>query len=72
MYQHPPTDQNEIKNNDGYMTRGVVSQLTDHNDICEVCDTGGDLLCCDFCNLVSRSVDHDSDSVSTLSLCPVV
>lgn len=26
--------------------------LTDHNDVCEVCDKGGDLLCCDFCNLV--------------------
>ncbi|CAM9215010.1 unnamed protein product [Sphacelaria rigidula] len=24
----------------------------DHNDICEVCDKGGPLLCCDFCNLV--------------------
>lgn len=26
---------------------------SDHNDICERCDSGGDLLCCDFCNLVS-------------------
>ncbi|CAM9267447.1 unnamed protein product, partial [Scytosiphon promiscuus] len=24
----------------------------DHNDICERCDKGGDLLCCDFCNVV--------------------
>lgn len=30
--------------------------MTDHNDICENCDSGGDLLCCDFCNLVSGSV----------------
>ena len=22
-----------------------------HNDRCEVCDEGGELLCCDFCNL---------------------
>ena len=24
----------------------------EHNDMCEVCVTGGDLLCCDTCNLV--------------------
>ncbi len=30
---------------------------TDHNDICEVCDSGGDLLCCDFCNLVSQTTN---------------
>ena len=24
----------------------------DHNEICEVCEKGGDLLCCDTCTLV--------------------
>ncbi|CAM9232770.1 unnamed protein product, partial [Discosporangium mesarthrocarpum] len=24
----------------------------DHNDICEKCNLGGELLCCDFCNIV--------------------
>ncbi len=24
----------------------------EHNEICDVCDTGGDLICCDTCNLV--------------------
>jgi len=26
--------------------------LNDHNDVCEVCATGGELLCCSTCNLV--------------------
>ncbi len=24
----------------------------DHNDVCQGCDAGGTLLCCDFCNVV--------------------
>ena len=24
----------------------------DHNEVCEVCERGGDLLCCDTCSLV--------------------
>ena len=24
----------------------------EHNEVCEVCDVGGDLLCCDTCSLV--------------------
>lgn len=24
----------------------------EHNEVCEICDAGGDLLCCDTCNLV--------------------
>ena len=26
----------------------------DHNDACVVCDTGGTLLCCDFCNIAQH------------------
>ena len=26
--------------------------LNEHNDLCEVCGTGGELLCCNTCNLV--------------------
>ena len=31
---------------------GLKKWTAAHNDRCEVCDKGGDLLCCDFCNLV--------------------
>ena len=26
----------------------------EHNDACVVCDTGGTLLCCDFCNIAQH------------------
>jgi hypothetical protein len=26
--------------------------VDEHNEVCEVCETGGDLLCCDTCSLV--------------------
>lgn len=29
-----------------------VSDDDEHNELCEVCDHGGNLLCCDACNLV--------------------
>jgi hypothetical protein len=28
------------------------TQVDEHNEVCEVCDKGGDLLCCDTCTLV--------------------
>lgn len=31
---------------------GRSNSIDDHNEICEVCDKGGDLLCCDTCTLV--------------------
>ena len=33
---------------------GLKKWTAAHNDRCEVCDKGGDLLCCDFCNLQER------------------
>ncbi len=30
----------------------IVAILSDHNDECEACDEPGDLICCDFCNMV--------------------
>ncbi|CAM9374070.1 unnamed protein product [Ectocarpus sp. 8 AP-2014] len=30
----------------------------DHNDLCEVCSHGGDLLCCDTCSLVFHTKCH--------------
>lgn len=31
---------------------GEVSSDDEHNESCEVCETGGDLVCCDTCSLV--------------------
>ena len=37
----------------------------EHNDLCEVCSVGGDILCCDFCNVVYHlgCLDMDTSSV---------
>lgn len=33
-------------------TKYTVKEGDDHNEVCEVCETGGELLCCDTCSLV--------------------
>lgn len=33
-------------------SRPSPARPQDHNDLCEVCSHGGDLLCCDTCSLV--------------------
>jgi hypothetical protein len=37
---------------DGNKTMELQDFLDQHNDLCEVCSQGGDLLCCNTCNLV--------------------
>ena len=32
--------------------RSKSNVIDEHNEVCEVCDTGGDLLCCETCTLV--------------------
>jgi len=32
--------------------KGIKYEDDDHNEVCEVCDVGGNLLCCDTCTLV--------------------
>ena len=35
-----------------FLTRVVQLSEDEHNEVCEVCDIGGNVLCCDFCSLV--------------------
>lgn len=37
---------------DKYLKRGLKKWNGDYNEVCEICDEGGDILLCDFCNLV--------------------
>lgn len=30
----------------------IRTSVDEHNEVCEVCEKGGDLLCCDTCTLV--------------------
>lgn len=51
----------------------VLSMIPDwHNDVCEICDEGGDLICCDTCNLCYHGscLDPPLESVPKLWLCP--
>lgn len=37
---------------DKYLKRGLKMWNGDYNEICEICDEGGNIILCDFCNLV--------------------
>lgn len=34
------------------VSNNSASSSDDHNEVCDVCEKGGDLLCCDTCSLV--------------------
>lgn len=42
----------EISDRYGTSKKARARQRDEHNEVCEVCETGGDLLCCETCTLV--------------------
>jgi hypothetical protein len=48
----PSTKKARIDDDDDDESMGSQSFLDQHNDLCELCNEGGDLLCCSTCNLV--------------------
>jgi hypothetical protein len=50
---HSSVDVTSAKDTTSSAKKGRRSNsIDDHNEVCEVCDKGGDLLCCDTCTLV--------------------
>jgi hypothetical protein len=50
---HSSVDVTSAKDTGNSAKKGRRSNsIDDHNEVCEVCDKGGDLLCCDTCTLV--------------------
>ena len=51
-------DDQKSKENDDSSTMDSLDFLEQHNDLCEVCNLGGELLCCSTCNLVFHLSCH--------------